>query len=206
MKWATYPLGDVTQWYAQNPKLYESMGLKGHNGIDIVRPWGEHLYAVEGGVVCDLKDDPSGYGMHVRILSTVKARGEYREWTYGHLSHINVKLGEKVAEGQYIGNMGNTGFVVSGSTPYWGSNPYAGTHLHLGCRDIIGSSTGWKYPYEGSPKVRVVDYENGYKGQKNVLNLFWDKKSKAAAVRAVADIRKDSVLYQLAELLRKLKL
>jgi len=203
-KWVLYPTGDITQHFGQNPKLYESLGIKGHNGTDIVRPWGEHLFAVEDGIVCEVKEDPGGYGMHVRILHDTGKNKEYREWTYGHLSYIHVKLGQKVSEGQYIGNMGNTGFVVSGNTPFWSSNPYAGTHLHIGYRLARLSSTGWKYSFEGSPKIEIVDYNNGYKGQRNVLEFFWKPGKKSTMIRALADIRQNDVLYRLAELMRKI--
>ena len=87
--WAKYPFGDVTQWFSENKKLYEPLGLKGHNGIDIVRPHGEHMFAVENAVVARVKDDDTGYGKHVRLMSLSK--GLYREWTYGHMSFIAVK-------------------------------------------------------------------------------------------------------------------
>jgi murein DD-endopeptidase MepM/ murein hydrolase activator NlpD len=47
------------------------------------------------------------------------------------LTRIDVFLGQQVEAGAQIGLMGNTGFIVSGLTPYWRYNPYAGTHLHL---------------------------------------------------------------------------
>lgn len=168
-----YPYGDCTQWFAENPTLYAHLDLNGHNGIDIVRPWGEHLFAVESGVICDLKDDPNGYGMHVRILAEYK-KGKYHEWTYGHLSYIHVKIGQRVEEGQYIGNIGNTGFVVSNATAngFWKANPYAGTHLHFGLRNAIKSSTGWKYSFASSPKVDILNYGNGYKGAIDPLPYF----------------------------------
>ena len=53
LKWAKYPLGDITQWLGENGKLYEHMGMTGHNGIDIVRPHGEHLFAATEGIVVE---------------------------------------------------------------------------------------------------------------------------------------------------------
>jgi len=116
-RWAKYPIGDITQFFAENPELYQKHGSTvAHNGIDIVRPWGEHLFAVEDGVISSTKEDPTGYGMNVRLLGKPDAEGVMRDWAYGHLSHINVKPGQEVRAGQYLGNMGNTGFVVSNST------------------------------------------------------------------------------------------
>ena len=157
-KCATYPNGSVTQWFGENPGLYKELGLNAHNGIDVVAPWGTPIFCVDGGVVAEVKNDAGGYGMHVRIVN------HDREWTYGHLSAINVSVGEGIEEGRCIGNMGNTGFVVSGQTPFWKYNPYAGTHLHLGLR-LIDDSSPWKVNYNnGMIVVGIKDYDNGYKG------------------------------------------
>ena len=194
-----YPYGDCTQWFGENPQLYDKeFGLRGHNGIDCVRPWGEHLFAVEDGVICDLKTDPGGYGMHIRILSEYK-KGKYREWTYGHMSHINVKLGDYVKAGQYVGNIGNTGFVVSNSTGngFWSANPYVGTHLHLGLRYASKNPNGWQYPYDGSPKVSIDNYNNGNKGAVDPLPLF--APPKALAIARLADTTDNALLWKLAK-------
>lgn len=86
------------------------------------------------------------------------------EWTYGHCHTILVKQGQKVKAGEQVATMGNTGFVVSGATPYWKVNPYAGTHLHLGLRKVkIVTKGGWSYA--GSDiKIVTQQYGNGYKG------------------------------------------
>ena len=160
-----YPKGDVTQWFAENPKLYAFMGLNGHNGIDIVRPHGENMYAIEDGIVIEVKNDPKGFGKHLRFLSDVPGEsGYYHEWTYGHCANIFVAIGDKVTAGQLIATMGNTGFVVSGNTPFWKNNPFAGTHLHLGLRLMKKPRRGgWTYP-GSSVQIDVMGYGNGYKG------------------------------------------
>lgn len=134
-----YPEGSITQFFGENIELYSknvcSAGIclwGGHNGIDMVAPWGTPILSVDDGEVVEVKESPQGYGKHVRILC--KENDIYAEWTYGHLSRIDVTLGQVVKAGEQIGLMGNTGFVVSGATPYWKYNPYAGTHLHLGKR------------------------------------------------------------------------
>lgn len=161
---ADYPSGSVTQWFGENPDLYARFGLKSHNGIDIVAPWGEPLLAVEEGYVIDVKDTPGGYGKHLRFISRAAgADGWCREWTYGHCSAIHVKVGDHIQEGQHIADMGNTGFVVSGSTPFWSYNPYAGTHLHLGLRKIMRTPRGWSYT-PGGTRFTIDNYDNGYKG------------------------------------------
>lgn len=172
-----YPNGQVSQWFGENVEMYmAAIKSKGHNGIDIVAPWGTPLYAVEGGVVCEAKTDPSGYGMHVRILTETKEKIN-REWTYGHMSFIAVKPGDVVKEGQRIGSMGNTGFVVSSinGAGYWvdGSNKYAGTHLHLGCREYKGRTSGWKY-MSGEKGINVVNYNNGLYGGIDFKDWFYE--------------------------------
>lgn len=160
------PSGDVTQWFGENHELYfTNFGLQGHNGIDIVRPWGSPLLAIEDAEVLEVKYDAGGFGKHVRILGKNKnVNGYYNEWTYGHCSSINVRVGDKVVAGQEIAKMGNTGFVVTNKTPYWATNPYGGTHVHFGLRQIVKpASGGWTYP-ESRVRVDVIDYNNGYKG------------------------------------------
>jgi hypothetical protein len=168
-----YPDGDVTQYFGENPALYghicnaDKMCLAGHNGIDIVRAWGEDILSVEDGIVVDVKDTPDGFGKHIRVLS----RGTNSEWTYGHLSNIYVRVGDEVKAEDVIGTMGNTGFVVSGSTPFWKWNPFAGTHLHLGRREIKFTERGWRYN-NNTPRFEVLNYNNGFMGSVDFKNML----------------------------------
>lgn len=187
-RWVQYPLGDVTQFIRENVALYRTMGLEGHNGVDLVRPHGEHMFAVEDGTVKAVKLDPGGYGRHVRLWNKSKTR----EWTYGHCDAIFVKEGQEVKEGQFIATMGNTGFVVSGNTPYWEVNPYAGTHVHFGLRL-------WK-------NGEIQNYDNGVKGAVDPIPYFLDPKLKSTKIYKLASARQDKTLFQLAELLQKIGL
>ena len=130
-----YPQGHITQWFGENPSLYAWLGLKGHNGIDIVAPYGTPIFAFKGGKVVNVEFQDGGYGGQVRIMDD-----DY-EYIYAHLSKIDTKIGYRVNEGDKIGEMGNTGFVVSGATPFWKYNPYAGTHLHFGIRPFSKEKT-----------------------------------------------------------------
>jgi murein DD-endopeptidase MepM/ murein hydrolase activator NlpD len=161
-----YPYGSVTQWFGENASLYRPWGLKAHNGIDLVAPYGTPLCAIEAGIIINVKSDPNGYGRHLRILSTASTEGIHREWTYGHLASISVKVGQKVKEGQEVGKMGNSGFVQSGKNVWWGDNQPedgAGTHLHLGLRFVRKDRNGFSYTKDG-PRLEVLNYDNGYKG------------------------------------------
>lgn len=158
-----YPEGSVTQWFGENPDLYRLWDLDGHNGIDIVAPHGTPLLAVEDGTIAGVKYNPDGYGKYVILHSTPDADGNFREWIYGHCSAIHVVVGKEVKAGDTIALMGNTGFVVSGATPFWKHNPYAGTHLHLTLRLGKLDETGWYYD-KSQPRFQIKNYDNGYKG------------------------------------------
>lgn len=206
-KWAKWPLGDVTQWFGENPELYQKYGSTiAHNGIDIVRPHGEHIYAPDDGVVASTKEDPTGYGKNVRLLTRKSVKyGEWYDWGFGHLSYIAVKPGQQVKKGQFIGKMGNTGFVVSNATGngYWDANPYAGTHLHLGVRIVREDPNGWSY--DGYPtKFKVANYSNGYKGRFDPLPLFMPTELLSSKIISLASKLQDKVLFQFGQLLRKI--
>jgi murein DD-endopeptidase MepM/ murein hydrolase activator NlpD len=160
---AYHPKGTMTQAFGENPAIYRRWGLKAHNGQDHVAPHGTPMMAVEDAVVVDVKLNPDGYGKYVRIMSKGHVSGKYRIWVYGHCSKIHVVVGEEVKQGDVIALMGNTGFVISGANPFWKTNPYAGTHLHLGVRIAQKNMGGWRY-HSGMDKIEIQDYDNGYKG------------------------------------------
>lgn len=195
-----YPAGSITQYFGENPSLYAKMGMKGHNGIDLVAEHGTLLLAVEAGKVVEVKNDPNGYGKHVRFITSRSYNGLNMEWTYGHCDDILVEVGMSVKAGEPIATMGNTGFVVSGSTPFWKFNPYAGTHLHLGCRLVEKSAYGWAYP-GSAVKIWVLDYENGYKGAVDPLPYF-NVKTTPNVANLEAQV---SLLTRVVELLKQLK-
>ena len=166
-----YPKGSITQWYGEHPELYSKsvcyagVGcLKAHNGVDSVAPYGTPIYAVAGGMVVEVGNQAQGYGNVVRILDD----NDF-EWTYGHNSKIVVTPGQLVKAGDKIAEMGNTGFVVSGDTQYWKDNPYAGTHLHLGKREVKRWVSGsWNITYLSGTanEIRGViqNFDNGFFG------------------------------------------
>lgn len=195
-----YPAGSITQFFGENPSLYAKMDMKGHNGIDLVAEHGTLMLAVEAGKIVEVKNDPNGYGKHVRFITSRSYNGLNLVWTYGHCDDILVEVGMSVKEGEPIATMGNTGFVVSGKTPFWSFNPYAGTHLHLGCRLVEKSAYGWSYP-GSNVKIRVPDYENGYKGAVDPLPYF-NIKTTPDVANLEAQV---SLLTKVLELLKQLK-
>lgn len=128
----------LTQGFGENPQNYTQYGLKGHEGLDMV-PKGtdSKVYAVEAGTVANDTDnaaDGKEYGINVVIFVPANRR----LWTYAHLAQNFVTKGERVARGQLIGIMGNTGNVTA-------------PHLHLGLR--ASDATG-----------KPLATDNGYKG------------------------------------------
>jgi len=145
-----WPGGNITQKWADNPRLYAqwfgqkddlSLAACGHSGIDIVTFHGDSIYACHDGKVSGIRTDRNSLGgLTVYVVSYLyngedKYEGQrfYSITAYAHLDKILVKVGDPIKAGETIlGTEGNTGFVISGSTPYWGNAPAgAGTHLHL---------------------------------------------------------------------------
>jgi murein DD-endopeptidase MepM/ murein hydrolase activator NlpD len=83
-----------------------------HNGTDFAAPTGTAVRAVGDGMV-EFAGQQSGYGNIV----VIKHRNN-QETAYAHLSRIDVKTGQNVNQGQFIGAVGSTG---------WATGP----HLHF---------------------------------------------------------------------------
>jgi murein DD-endopeptidase MepM/ murein hydrolase activator NlpD len=86
----------------------------GHDGIDLNAPNdnGKPFYAAKAGTIGYTGWD-HGYG------DAIFETGPYGTVVYGHGSKVAVRAGQKVAAGQYIGNVGSTGHST-------------GPHLHFG--------------------------------------------------------------------------
>lgn len=86
-----------------------------HEGVDMAAPIGTKVYAPADGVVIAAEWE-RGYG------NLIKIRHEFGITTrYGHLNKIRVKVGQKVSQGDWIADMGNTGYST-------------GPHLHYEIR------------------------------------------------------------------------
>lgn len=88
---------------------------KMHEGVDMAGARGTAIEATADGVVT-FAGRMSGYGNAVKIR-----HGFGFETLYGHMSKIRVKKGQRIARGDQIGDMGNTGRST-------------GTHLHYEVR------------------------------------------------------------------------
>lgn len=92
----------------------------GHPGIDISVPVGTPLVAaMDGKVTIAGNNDPNGYGNYVEITTS-----DGMQIRYGHLSAIDVKVGDTVKAGQLIGKSG-------GEAGAAGSGNSTGPHLHF---------------------------------------------------------------------------
>ena len=85
---------------------------KQHKGVDYGAPTGTAIRAVGDGTV-EFAGWQNGYGNVVEIKHSAQ-----RSTVYAHMSHINVKRGAHVEQGQNIGAVGSTG---------WATGP----HLHF---------------------------------------------------------------------------
>jgi len=99
-----------------------------HNGLDLgwsLLHGGKNakIYAVADGTVLSIQNQYTGGN----VLIIKHNNGLISE--YGHLqdNSIKVKVGDKVSRGQWVANMGNTGYVYQNHK--WVRVPY---HLHLG--------------------------------------------------------------------------
>ncbi|MDI6788242.1 MAG: M23 family metallopeptidase, partial [Planctomycetota bacterium] len=81
-----YPKGNQYQGYGENIALYmATIGSKGHTGIDLAMPEGTPVLAAHDGIVVEVKDTPTGYGKHIRLVSSQFPDKTYWYTVYGHL-------------------------------------------------------------------------------------------------------------------------
>lgn len=104
--------GRIAQGYGAASGTY---GYTFHNGIDIAAPTGTPVYASAAGTVITSRYY-GAYGNHIMMKHTVN--GISYTTVYAHLSSRAVSVGQTIAKGSRIGNIGNTG------------NSF-GSHLHF---------------------------------------------------------------------------
>lgn len=92
-----------------------------HKGVDIANHSGGPILAADSGTVIVSGWTNTGYGYHIII-----DHGNGYQTLYGHLSQLSVVVGQRVARGAVIGQMGSTGRST-------------GTHLHFEIRSSGGN-------------------------------------------------------------------
>jgi murein DD-endopeptidase MepM/ murein hydrolase activator NlpD len=110
-KWPLY--GDITSTFGW--RRWSSGWVDFHTGLDIANFCGIPVYASGKGVVT-FAGWEGDYGQNIIIN-----HGNGYVTRYAHLSKIAVKVGQTVLKGDYIGNVGETGFAT-------------GCHLHFEVR------------------------------------------------------------------------
>jgi murein DD-endopeptidase MepM/ murein hydrolase activator NlpD len=99
-----------------NP-LYAGYGLKGHPGTDIACGYGTDILCPCNGVVYKIIDDkhPANDGTgYWAIFIITEFEGNVYEYCVGHVSRVDVAVGEFVSMGKVIGAEGNHGEVYAG--------------------------------------------------------------------------------------------
>nr|WP_262914121.1 M23 family metallopeptidase [Portibacter lacus] len=86
-------------------RLHPVHGVKKfHKGIDFTAPRGTAIISSGDGKVTRVENKTRGYGKNIIV-----DHGYGYTTLYGHLSEIDVKVGDKVTRGQVIGKIGSTG-------------------------------------------------------------------------------------------------
>ena len=110
---------------ADNPNVQKTQGFHTrYNAVDVGAPQGTNIHAMADGVVIVTKS-PSGWNGGYGGL-TIIHHPNGSDTLYAHQSKIFVSVGDHVAQGQVIGEVGHTG-SVSGPT---------GNHLHFEIRGV----------------------------------------------------------------------
>lgn len=102
----TYSNSTPTGFLMRPVSGIKTQGLHGHNGIDIGSPIGTSVYASAEGTVIAAKS--SGYNGGYGSMIIISHAGNIQT-VYGHLSAVNVSVGQYVSQGDRIGAVGNTG-------------------------------------------------------------------------------------------------
>ncbi len=137
--WPTPTLHNVTSPYGwrTHPVTGER---KFHYGVDIAGPnaMGQPIISVADGIVFQVNYTNNAAGYNVRIKHIDEDGNEWQS-RYCHMSHIGVKAGQQVKQGDVIGAVGNTGRST-------------GPHLHFElkfCGQLVDP-----YPYINRKGVR----------------------------------------------------
>lgn len=88
------------------PGATRTQKMHGNNGVDLANRLGAPVLAAADGVVAVAKTGGYnfGYGNYIKITHS-----NGTETIYGHLSRVDVKVGESVSKGEQIGAVGSTG-------------------------------------------------------------------------------------------------
>ena len=142
-----------------------------HRAVDVTSPnrKKEKIYPVANGTITAKYYD--SYGALVLMIEHYDSSSNtWYTSLYCHLSSYasNLYVGKYVTSEQYIGYMGNTGYVLPKPTK---ANPDAGTHLHIEiapCRIYKDTKCGSWNKYVSY--MNTV-YKNGFKGPRALISF-----------------------------------
>ena len=136
----------VNQHFGENANtFYASLGMLGHNGIDIWAPLGYIVRASHDGTVTYAGgEQKEGIGVTITTDKEYDYKGGqvYFKTIYWHLLSVSVKYGQKVKAGDVIGYADNTGMST-------------GSHLHFGLKPCAK---------QGDFIIENLEQTNGYFG------------------------------------------
>lgn len=131
------------QGFSQNYNpSYQAGGLLGHTGVDVSCGYGTPIAAIADGTVYSTYpiNQPAMDG-YTAVFTICKTPLEYFEFSYGHVSEIDVQIGQDVHKGDLIAKEGNHGVVYAGNvliTPAMQkAGDQRGSHRHYQKRPVI---------------------------------------------------------------------
>lgn len=140
------PLFDWPVWEARMSRGFLPRGTKRrrrpHKGIDLAATRGTAVMSSHDGIVIYTGKAFKGYGKMIMIETSGENTGFAT--LYGHLDKIVVFEGQKVAQGEVIGALGNTGRS-------------SGPHLHFEIRKLDGPVDPLPYLPAGEALTNDVD-------------------------------------------------
>ena len=109
----------ITDTFGTHSEQRKAMGLVPYRGLDYAVPVGTPLKAVGRGTIVRIYESKIlGHVVELRTMVTFEARQIVRIFAYCHLDKAEVKVGQKVQQGDIIAHSGNSGTS-------------SGPHLHL---------------------------------------------------------------------------
>lgn len=123
-----------------------------HQGIDMGNSQNPNVYSVNKGVVTyagweNINNKKQGFGLYVSVKFDVTNFG-YKKVFYGHLSKVNVSVGQNVSNETIIGIMGSTGFST-------------GPHTHVEIRE-----------YSNDGRILKIINPANYMGIENKIGTY----------------------------------
>lgn len=95
--------GSISSGFGPRPNPFSGRGSEFHNGLDFRGSIGDPIIATANGKV-EFAGTMNGYGQVVRLR-----HGHGYSTVYGHLSAIDVRVGQQIEAGDLVGKLGSTG-------------------------------------------------------------------------------------------------